>query len=188
MIDWLLDLDKTLFLLLNVKLANPLFDLVMPLITHRWSVRGVFIAILLYLLIFDGKRGRFAAVAAVLAVAIADQAAATIIKPIVSRIRPCHLIEQVHILVDCSQGLSFPSAHATNTAAVAALLSLIYSKARWYLIGYAALVSFSRISVGVHYPFDVIGGAIIGVAVGIAVYQFYKLGAGQWLKPKSDPL
>ena len=187
MLDWLISIDKWLFILLNYKLANPVFDVIMPIITYRWTLRGVLALILVYLLIFDGKRGRFAAIATILAVAIADQTAAGVVKPLVGRIRPCHVIEPINLLVNCSQGLSFPSAHATNSAAVAAVLSLIYPRAKWYLISFAAVVSYSRIAVGVHFPYDVIAGALIGAAAGIAVYQFYRLAAMQWLGGKKPP-
>ncbi len=184
MIDWLVGIDKSLFVLLNFKLANPVFDVIMPAITYRWTLRAVLAAIVLYLLIFDGKRGRFAAIATILAVAIADQTAAAIIKPLVGRIRPCHVIQPLHLLVNCSQGLSFPSAHATNSTAVATILLLVYPRAKWYLIVFAALVSYSRIAVGVHYPIDVIGGAVLGGSVGVATFQFYRIAALRWLQAR----
>lgn len=184
MLEWLIEIDTELFIFFNYTLANPVFDVIMPLITNDWCVRAVFVVIVLYLVLFDGKRGRILAIAAVVAVTISDQLAATFVKEWVGRVRPCHVVEPVNLLVNCSQGLSFPSAHATNTFGVATLLGLIYARARWYLVGYAVIVSYSRIAVGVHYPFDTVCGALLGISVGIAVYQFYQIAEIRWLKPQ----
>lgn len=173
MIDWLLQADTWLFLFLNVSLANPLFDLMMPLVTNRWFVRAVFLLIIVCLAVFGGKQGRITALLCLITVALSDQLAAHWLKPWVGRIRPCHVLPDAHLLVDCSAGLAFPSAHAANTFAQAALLSCRHRKLTWLWFGFAALVSFSRISVGVHYPGDVLGGGLLGIACGMFVVYLH---------------
>jgi undecaprenyl-diphosphatase len=179
MIDWLLQADTWLFLFLNVSLANPVFDLIMPLVTNRWFVRGVFLLIIICFAAFGGKQGRITALLCLVTVALSDQLAASWLKPWVGRIRPCHVLPDVHLLVDCSAGLAFPSAHAANVFAQAALLSLRHEKLTWLWFGFASLVSFSRISVGVHYPGDVLGGALLGIACGMLVVYLYRV-ATKW--------
>ncbi len=169
MLDWLIRIDTALFVFLNSDLANPVFDVVMPIATNQWFLRGVFVMILLWLLIFGKKQGRITALGCILVVALADQLSSGLIKPLVERIRPCHVIEPVHLLVDCSQGLSFPSSHAANSVSLAVYLSLHYPRAVWFLVVFAAIVSYSRIAVGVHYPLDVIAGALVGALCGISV-------------------
>ncbi len=169
MLDWLISVDSALFVFVNSDLANPVFDAVMPIATNHWFLRGVFVLILLWLLIFGKKQGRITALGCILVVALADQLTSGLIKPLVERIRPCHVIEPVHLLVDCSQGLSFPSSHAANSVSLAVYLSFHYPRAVWFLVAFAVIVSYSRIAVGVHYPLDVIVGAIVGAMCGASV-------------------
>ncbi len=174
MLDWLVRIDGNIFVFLNSGLANPVFDFIMPIATNNWFLRGILAAIILSLLTFGGKRGRLAAVLCVLAVALADQLSAQVLKPIVDRIRPCHTLDTVHLLVKCSEGLSFPSSHAANSAAVAVFLSSVYPRMAWYLSAFAALVGYSRIAVGVHYPLDVLVGAMVGFLSGTIVVFVYR--------------
>ncbi|MBT5990208.1 MAG: phosphatase PAP2 family protein, partial [Bacteroidetes bacterium] len=70
-------------------------------------------------------------------------------------------------------GFSFPSSHATNHFAVAVYLTtLFYSKWKWILplsILWAFSISYSQIYVGVHYPVDVVTGALLGTSIGLGV-------------------
>ncbi|MFH2055676.1 MAG: phosphatase PAP2 family protein, partial [bacterium] len=169
-----------LFLFINVSLANPVFDFVMPLVTDSWFVRGVFLLILIGLATLGGKKGRMTAVLCIITVALSDQLSAHLIKSLVGRIRPCHVLPNVNLLVDCSAGLAFPSAHAANTFAQAALLSQRHPGLTWLWFGFASLVSFSRIVVGVHYPGDVLGGGLLGIAVGLAVVGLHRIVAARY--------
>jgi len=114
-----------------------------------------------------GKRGRWAVLIALLAVAITDPLVSRILKPFFQRIRPCNALEDVHLLVRKSKAYSMPSAHAANFFAAATVFSYFYRKYQWIFWTIAALVAYSRISVGVHYPFDVLVGALVGVAVSV---------------------
>jgi len=71
--------------------------------------------------------------------------------------------------VDLPATYSFPSGHATVSFACAAVLALAVPRLRVPLYALAALIAFSRVYVGVHYPFDVLGGALLGVGIAIAL-------------------
>jgi undecaprenyl-diphosphatase len=93
---------------------------------------------------------------------MSDQLSSHVIKPWVGRIRPCFVVEGVRLLIRQSRSFSFPSSHASNMAAMAVLFSVKYPRYKIAFIALAALVAYSRIYVGVHYPADILGGALLG--------------------------
>ncbi len=173
MLNEVLELDKLLFYFLNRKIANPLFDVLMPFITSDFNLRIFLVFVWIGLLIFGGRTGRIVAILLIPAIAISDQLSSHILKPLIGRIRPCHELENVRLLVPCGSGLSFPSSHAVNSFTVAALLSKFYRRYLFYLFLLAFLISFSRVYVGVHYPGDIVAGMIIGFVVGVLVFNLW---------------
>jgi undecaprenyl-diphosphatase len=171
MFEFLYSIDKSIFNFCNQIISNPLFDILMPPITNWNQSRiGLGLAIGLWLLLFwkGGKKGRTVAFLLIPLILLSDQISSAVIKPLVARARPCHLvnslpiIENIHLLVPCGPGYSFPSSHAVNNFAFATFISFYYRRWTWLAYTYAGIMGFSRISVGVHYPSDVIGGAMIG--------------------------
>ena len=67
-----------------------------------------------------------------------------------------------------------PSAHAMNMYAGAMLIAILYPNKGSWLLGIAALRGYARIYLGVHYPFDVLAGAVFGMLVAMAVYFVYR--------------
>lgn len=177
MIAWIIELDTQAFIFFNQKLANGFFDVLMPIVTNDWLLRVLFLIIVACLAIFAKREGRISALLCIIAVAASDLVSSQVIKPFIGRIRPCHVLASVHLLVGCGQGLSFPSSHAVNSFSMAIVLTMQYRRWAFALIPFALLVSYSRVAVGVHYPLDVAGGAIIGAAFGIAVFF-----VSQWLR------
>jgi undecaprenyl-diphosphatase len=182
MVELLYSLDTAIFHFCNQTLSNPLFDAIMPPITN-WNQSPVGIAffalIWLFIFIKGGKRGRTAALLLIPLIYCSDHLSSSVIKSIVARPRPCHLaggvpiLSDIHLLVPCGGGYSFPSSHAVNNFAFATLMTFFYRKLWYVFFAYAGLMGFSRISVGVHYPSDVIGGAIIGIILAFAVYGIW---------------
>ena len=113
--------------------------------------------------------------------AISDTLSSQIIKKNVQRIRPCNdplISNMVELKVKCGGGYSYTSSHATNHFALA--FFLIYTLGvqfrwiKWVLIFWASSIAYGQVYVGVHYPFDVISGAIIGGIIGILVATWYR--------------
>lgn len=114
----------------------------------------------------------------ILTVVLADQISSSVIKPFFNRLRPCNdpdLIETVRLLVNCGGGKSFTSSHATNHFAVATFLGCISSAYNRVIAGllllWAAAISYGQVYVGVHFPIDIIFGAVLGIFLGAAVYR-----------------
>jgi len=173
MIDWLYSIDVAIFHLFNSTLASSVGDVFWPYITDydkQLPIRIILLGVWLWLMIKGRKRERTAALLLIPLIFISDQMSSTLIKSFVGRLRPCHTFtpEQIHLLVGCG-GLSFPSSHAVNNFAVATMFSHYYPKAKASLYAFASLIAISRVAVGVHYPSDVVGGAIVGTGVALFV-------------------
>jgi undecaprenyl-diphosphatase len=181
--DWLVSLDRSAFVFFNTGLANPLGDAIWPLITHydRYLlVRLLLAAAWIMLLVRGGRKGRTAALLLVPVILISDQLSSSVLKELVGRARPCHTVDgaavmdQIRLLVDCGPGKSFPSSHAVNNFAFAALFAAVYPALRGWFFAWALLVGYSRIAVGVHFPLDVLGGAVVGLLVARLVLGVWK--------------
>ena len=165
MLEFLANLDTQLFLFFNVTLANPVTDIIMPIVTNDWFLRVLFAVAIVLLLIFGSARLRWAVLFSVIVVVLTDQLSAGLLKPMIGRMRPCHVLDGINLLVTCGGGKSMPSSHAANSFGQAALFALLFPRWRCWLLIFAALVAMSRVMVGVHYPFDVLVGAMLGAAV-----------------------
>ena len=189
MLDFLLELDKVLFLLINGLLANPVTDAIMPVITNDSILRTVFLLIIAGLLWKGDRKQRWLVLFAGITMVITDQTAAGFLKPLIERARPCHLYpaENINLLVGCGSGYAMPSAHAANVFGQAALISAYVRFTRWPLYIFAVLVALSRVFVGVHYPADIIVGALIGLLAGKIIGSLFDLFNQKVLTPpKSD--
>jgi undecaprenyl-diphosphatase len=162
----ILDLDARLFVLVNQVWTSAFLDAVMPLVTDFDHWRIPVIVLLLVLLARGGTDLRLGILFAVLAVTVADQCSSAGIKGIVERPRPFDAIVGTRKLVD-AYGFAFPSSHAANTFAAGTFLALRFRRS-WPVLALPLIVSYSRIYVGVHWPLDVVAGAGLGVAVGLA--------------------
>jgi len=174
MADFLYGIDVAVFSFVNRTLQNVVFDVLMPFVTdlnHNKPALVVVAILWVLLLVKGGRPGRIAALLLIPTIAVSDQLSSSLIKPFIDRARPCQELLNVHLLVGCGGGRSFPSSHAVNNFAGAWVLAYYLPKPRWAFFSIAGLVAFSRVYVGVHYPSDVVGGGIIGIAIGYAMVQ-----------------
>ena len=160
----ILELDTALFVFLNQTFTSDLMDVVMPFLTDFDHWRIPIILILLVVTARGGKDVRIGVLFAILAVVVADQISSAGIKQLVERERPFKVIEGTRQLVG-AYGYAFPSSHAANTFAAGTFIALRFPRVAWLLV-IPFLVGYSRVYVGVHYPLDVLGGAVLGAAVG----------------------
>lgn len=165
--------DTTLFHFINGHLANKPLDAVMVFASK--SSYLLIIPIALLFLITAKKRGE---VLLIFLIALASFAlsdwAGSMLKTAIGRVRPCAELAGVRLLVGCSGSFSMPSNHAANAFAVLAPFWLLSaSRLRHLMLGSAVLIAVSRVYVGVHYPSDVLAGAFLGSAAGLAVTGFF---------------
>ena len=150
--------------------------MLMKLISGKLTWTPLYVALLyLFQKLYGWKRTAILLLAIALNVVLTDQIS-VMMKFGFERLRPCHapeLMDALHMVVGCGGKYGFVSSHAANTMGLAVLVSLIL-KNRWMTIGmmaFALLNGYSRIYLGKHYFFDVIGGALLGFAIGWVVYQ-----------------
>lgn len=177
-------IDESLFTFFNGTLGNAVGDAVWPVITDYdriLPVRLLLVALWVLLLWKGGRRGRTVALLIIPLLVITDRISSGVLKDLFARPRPCHsvdgdpIMQGIRLLVDCGPGKSFPSSHAVNNTALAVLFSRYFSRWRWAFFLWAGLVAFSRIAVGVHYPSDVIGGALVGAFLAMVVIRSWEL-------------
>ncbi|MBS3945634.1 MAG: phosphatase PAP2 family protein [Melioribacter sp.] len=166
MLDVLYQIDLSIFYFINHNLSTSFLDKFFVFITEvkHWYIAYI---ILFFIIIFKGGRiGKISAIGMILLVVASDQLSSTFLKDLFQRIRPCNALPDVNILAGCTSSFSFPSSHAVNNFAAAVYFGKIFPKVKWILYSVATLMAISRPYVGVHYPSDVIGGAIIGALLG----------------------
>ena len=168
-------LDTQLFLLIN-GLHSSFFDTFMWIVSAKLTWIPLYLSVL-YLLIRTYKKDSvWIILSVVLCIVISDQTASGLLKELVKRLRPSHvesLKSMIHLVKGYEGGLyGFASSHASNSAGLAILTSLIF-KNRLYTLSmsvWVLLVSYSRIYLGVHYPGDILGGMLIGTLVAFFCY------------------
>jgi undecaprenyl-diphosphatase len=173
--------DRWAFLLVNRTLQNPVFDFLMPILSDK-RLGLLLIAVFVPILFRCGRQVWPTIAVAVFAVALSDLGA-TLLKDLLQRTRPCHVIADVHLLTGCTGSFAMPSGHASNMFALAGAVWTARTRWRWAAVALAVSVAYSRVYLGAHYPGDVIVGAVWGGAIGWALMR----GAISLLPPQYFP-
>lgn len=177
MIETLEKLDQELLIAIN-SAHTPLCDEIMWIVTNDFFIYPFIIALLFFFFKKKGSRYVAAAILGIgLCVACADLSS-QLVKHTVKRYRPTHNLEigpQLHLVHDYKGGkYTFFSSHASNTFSITTLLFLMTGgmmarKWRWLYFFVPLVIVYSRMYLGVHYPFDILIGSMIGILVGILV-------------------
>lgn len=181
MLEQLIAWDKTLFYLLNSAWANPFCDSLLPWLRNKFLWMPLYVFIVSFFLINFRKRGVYALLYLGMVVLFCDQISSDIIKPFIGRVRPCNdpvWDDSIRLLVGCGSGFSFTSSHAANHFGVATFLGIILRQhSRIFLpLGFlwAGIICYAQVYVGVHYPLDVVGGALLGIAIGAGISVLFQ--------------
>jgi len=180
-IDWLIRLDKYLFVLINSVYTNKYLDAIYPWWRESNTWVPLYVFILSFMFLNFGKRTWPWLAFVLFNILLSDQVSSTLFKNYFMRLRPCAdpmMQFQVRLLLNyCSGGYSFTSSHATNHFGFVVFLTQtlkpFINKFQWPLFLWAGSIAYGQIYVGVHYPFDVIVGALLGCLLGYMVASIY---------------
>ncbi|MEM6318844.1 MAG: phosphatase PAP2 family protein [Bacteroidota bacterium] len=179
--EYLLQLDESLFIIINRSWQNTFFDWLLPYWRNKYFWIPLYILLVVSLWIKRGKQSIPIFIFLLLSIAISDFTSSVLIKESVERIRPCNdpvFQKNVFLRAPCGSGYSFTSSHATNHFAIAVFLFFAIGqslrKGRWVLLFWAVSIGFAQIYVGVHYPLDVICGYVLGGMIGFGFAKMCK--------------
>ncbi|SDD97525.1 phosphatase PAP2 family protein [Niabella drilacis] len=172
--DWLVKADRWLFELINVRGANPFLDGLLPLFRNPYVWGPLYLFVVAFVLINFKKQGWLWLLLFVCTAASTDLVGSHLFKHIFERLRPCNDPEmEGHVrmvLGRCSGGFSFVSNHAINHFGISMFFFVTFRRFfryAWAPLVWAGIIGLSQVYVGVHYPFDVLGGTILGILIGL---------------------
>lgn len=192
MLNQLIHFDQELFLAINQGLSNPFFDWLLPILRNPYTWAPLYLFLIIFFIKNYGKMGILIVAFTLANFGISDALSSHVIKKNVKRIRPCNDLvfkTEANVRVRCGSGFSFTSSHATNHFAMAFFWIVLFRRkwkhTLWLATLWAAAISFSQIYVGVHYPFDILAGALLGALIGTFSGTLFKRFVPQFFQPKA---
>lgn len=185
MIEFFQQLDSQFLLALN-GFHTPMADRFMWAFTGRWVWVPLYVVLAWFVVKRMGWRyAIFAILAAGISVAVADQTCATLLRPIFERLRPANVDNPLSPLVHIVDGYrggayGFPSCHAANTFALATFFAWLSRRNVLCIILFIWAIGncYTRMYLGVHYPGDIIAGALVGGTSGTGFYWLAQYSTG----------
>jgi len=184
---WLQSLDTELFRLINLNLINPVFDVVMPFVSGNAFFRPALVAAAIALIWKTRGRGVVFVGMLIAVLALGDGLVTNMLKHAIGRERPFLVMPDVHCLAGKTNSGSMPSGHAANWFAATMVAYVYFRRSIRFMLPAAFLVGFSRIYIGVHYPSDVLAGAVLGAGYAVAFLWGFNAVWG-WAGQKWFPL
>ena len=172
--EWLLEKDGQLLLWLKETFSHPVLDESMTFISSLGNKGMIWIAIGVLLLLFGlkNKKWRNGGFLVLFSLAANFLACNVILKPLVDRTRPYDVLDYTPLIPPVGDP-SFPSGH--TSASFAAATAIYFINKKWGIAAYilAAVMGFSRLYLGVHFPTDVLAGALVGTAAAMAIIRIF---------------
>ena len=167
--------DQWLFMKLNSQWTSPLLDNTLPFLRDSVFWVPLYLFLLVFVLVNFKQKAWWWIAMFVCNVALTDIISSRVFKNGFQRLRPCsdpEFVMQVRLLLqNCAGGYSFTSSHAANHFGIATFFYFTFRHiiGRWASIGFvwATFICYAQIYVGVHYPLDILGGALIGICFGL---------------------
>ena len=190
MIDWLDQVDKTIFLWLN-SIYSDFSDKAWLVITYIPTWIPLYVLIFFLFVRIFKKDSIYLIAGLLLVVLVCDQFTSGFMKPFFERPRPCHNAEiahLVHLANKCGGQFGFASGHSANSFGIAMFVWMVfrsYWKWSWLIFIWAAVVAYSRIAIGVHYPGDILAGGILGITFS---YLIFRLTSEIYFRSRQKPL
>lgn len=177
--------DYWLFTRINQVWTNSLLDNVFPYLREAEFWVPFYLFLLVFITLNFGKKGCWWAVSLIMTAIIGDLVSSHWMKHLIFRLRPCQdpaLADNIRILVNyCPVSSSFTSSHACNHFALATFIFLTLRQfSRWWglVFAWAFFVAYAQVYVGVHYPIDITGGALLGSIIGFGTSRLFRLQFG----------
>ncbi|TDX00961.1 phosphatase PAP2 family protein [Dinghuibacter silviterrae] len=172
--------DFSLFRLVNSRWTNDFFDHVFIFARQAMVWAPLYLFLLLFVVLNFQWKGWWWAVFFLACVALTDGISSHILKDAVGRLRPCMnplLADQVRFLANyCPNSGSFTSSHAANHFGMATFIACTLGREHRYwrwAYAWAFLISYAQVYVGVHFPLDVLGGALLGMGAGSLLARIF---------------
>ncbi|HMN33588.1 MAG: phosphatase PAP2 family protein [Chitinophagaceae bacterium] len=187
MLETIKHIDFLLFKWVHVGMSNSLFDIVMPFIRIPYFWAPVYLFLLVWMWTQFRYKGLFWCFCFFITFVFCDYISASVIKNLVQRVRPCNdesLQYLIRRIVHCGSGYSFPSSHAANHFGLSFfIIFTLKNQGKWVVplaLTWALLICFAQVYVGVHYPFDILGGAILGIMIAKLISTYFNLKINKW--------
>ncbi len=174
LLEQIKNVDYKIFSKINGEWHNSFLDSFLPFLRQSYLWIPFYFFLLIFVPLNFKKNGLYWTLFFLLTASLSDYTSSTIVKGTILRLRPCQnplIIEHLRLLINhCPRNSSFTSSHATNHFAVAMFIFITFKQhvSKWWalLFLWAFIISYTQVYVGVHFPLDVTGGAILGSIIG----------------------
>ena len=189
----IIQLDHDILLFVN-SLHCTFFDYFMKACSDKLVWTPFYVALfVLFLRTFGWRKACYALLAIALTILLTDQLTASLIRPVVARLRPANLDNPLSAMVHVVDGYrggayGFPSSHAANTAGLTFFVIQVFRKRAmlWLMVGWMLLVCYSRMYLGVHFLGDILVGIIIGAVIGTLMARVFLAISSKLLLPADE--